>query len=373
MRKQLSLYSDRRYLRPPGRPHVALLYPFWGKNPENPADPLSGRFDAYLAAGHRFFEPGPFKDAELAVWPSEWEKGSLPLAHELARQASDAGKPFVIFFNSDSEERIPVPGSFIFRTSFRRSTRQPTEFAMPAWSEDFVERYLDGQVPIREKGARPVVGYCGFAFSQRALRSEPAAGLLRRGRGAARVLARLDLGTRGHRGTHLRTQAVWALAGSPQVETNFLLRKALFWNGAVQGGVMDFGAAQRSRREFVDNMVGSDYVLCLRGGGNFSYRLYETLSCGRIPVFVDTDCVLPYEGWIDWRAHCVWVPEGDIPRIAERVAAFHAALSPAEFRDLQRRCRALWEDWLSPTGFFANFYRHFDHGRTAEGGGSCAS
>ena len=107
-------------------------------------------------------------------------------------------------------------------------------------------------------------------------------------------------------------------------------------------------------------MVGSDYVLCIRGAGNFSYRLYETLSCGRIPVFVDTDCVLPYERWIDWPSLGVWLPEKDLPRIAERVAAFHELLSPTEFRERQRACRRLWEEWLSPVGFFANFYRHFE-------------
>lgn len=357
--RRLNVFSDERCL-PARRPHVVMLYPFWGENPEDSRDPSAGRFGRYAQDGRRMFGMTPLDRADVVVVPHEWEAGGANApARQAARAARQAAKPAVIFFGGDSEEEIAVEGATVFRTSFRRSARRPHEFAMPAWSEDFVERYLGGQVPIREKGARPVVGYCGFAFSRRALRSEPAAGLLRRGRGAARILARLDLGTRGYRGTHLRSQAVWALAGSPQVETNFLLRKALFWNGAGQGGVMDFGVAQRSRREFVENMVGSDYVLCLRGGGNFSYRLYETLSCGRIPVFVDTDCVLPYEGWIDWRAHCVWIPEADIPRIAERVAAFHAALSPSEFRDLQRRCRALWEEWLSPTGFFANFYRHF--------------
>ena len=113
------------------------------------------------------------------------------------------------------------------------------------------------------------------------------------------------------------------------------------------------------RREYVQNMVDSDYVLCARGGGNFSYRLYETLSCGRIPVFVDTDCVLPLESAIDWKGTCVWVDESDLNEIGSRVAAFHAALTPAEFADRQRACRRLWETHLSPQGFFAHFHEHF--------------
>lgn len=51
--------------------------------------------------------------------------------------------------------------------------------------------------------------------------------------------------------------------------------------------------------------------------------------------------------------------QADLPRIAERVAAFHDALSPAEFEARQHECRRVWEEWLSPQGFFANFFRHF--------------
>ena len=76
-------------------------------------------------------------------------------------------------------------------------------------------------------------------------------------------------------------------------------------------------------------------MLCARGRGNFSYRLYETLCSGRIPVFIDTDCVLPFEDVIDWRSLCVWVPEAEVDQVAERVADFHARLSPVELPELQ--------------------------------------
>ena len=114
-----------------------------------------------------------------------------------------------------------------------------------------------------------------------------------------------------------------------------------------------------ARNEYVQNMVESDYILCARGAGNFSYRLYETLCCGRIPVFIDTDCVLPLESSIDWKSHCVWVEGSDVAHIGDQVAAFHASLTPAEFADRQRACRALWETHLSPQGFFAHFPEHF--------------
>ena len=116
----------------------------------------------------------------------------------------------------------------------------------------------------------------------------------------------------------------------------------------------------KARREYVENIAESDYVLCARGIGNFSYRLYETLSMGRIPIFIDTDCVLPLDFDIDWRDYCVWVDTGDVDRIGDRVLEFHESLSDAEFEERQRAARRVWETHISPEGFFASFHRHFE-------------
>jgi len=112
-----------------------------------------------------------------------------------------------------------------------------------------------------------------------------------------------------------------------------------------------------ARAEFVENLRRSDYVLCARGGGNFSYRLYEALSAGRIPLFVDTDCVLPFEDEIDWRSLCVWVDERDVATVAEAVAARHRELGADGFEQAQRECRRVWEEYLSPEGFYGRFAR----------------
>nr|MDQ3805076.1 glycosyltransferase family 47 protein [Acidobacteriota bacterium] len=155
-----------------------------------------------------------------------------------------------------------------------------------------------------------------------------------------------------------RAQALYILSRSADVQTNIIVRDGWF-NRAFENGGVNVPLVRQSRAEFYENMFGSDYVLCARGMGNYSIRFYETLCSGRIPVFVNTDCVLPFEEWVDWRQYCVWVEEEELPHIAERVAEFHERLSPAEFQDLQMACRRLWEEWLSPYGFFKNFHRHF--------------
>lgn len=118
--------------------------------------------------------------------------------------------------------------------------------------------------------------------------------------------------------------------------------------------------AHKVRQEYFQNMIDSDYILCCSGYENYSIRLYETLSCGRIPVFINTDCVLPYDFAIDWKKYCVWVDRSELSLIGEKILDFHNNLSTQEFIDLQHECRQFWEKWISPEGFFSNFYRHLE-------------
>ena len=359
----MKIFSGKSYM-PPKEKHVVMLYPFWGKNPEDPGDPTSGRFDRYTELGRSIFREAELDEANVAVLPGPWERiahdrQAKDLALELCDQAEQAGKSVVIFFVNDSDEHIPVDNAVVFRTSMYRSTRNPNEFAMPVWSEDFVGRHLGGELQVRAKSSKPVIGFCGAADPL----SGPLLFLKRTKRLGRRAASRLRIKkTKEEIGNVVRGRALRTLSRSALVNTNFVIRRRFLGGASLPDGRVDLDRMQKIRLEYVQNMANSDYVLCARGGGNFSYRLYETLNCGRVPVFIDTDCVLPYESEIDWKSYCVWVDESEIPFIAEKVAEFHDNLSQQDFLDLQRRCRSLWEQWLSPEGFFTNFYRHFAAG-----------
>jgi hypothetical protein len=358
MNLKLKIFSDRKFL-PKGIGHVVMLYPFWGKNPEDGRTPESGRFDQYAAAGRSLFEMTSLAEADIAVLPIPWElatenEHAMKQAILFADHARQAGKMVVIFFCSDSDEEVPIGNSLVFRTSFYRSRRKANEFAMPAWSEDFVEKYLDGRLPVRLERRRPVVGFCGFAPLKASFKKK-VKNIVRRG--ASLVGLRKE--SVSNSGLVIRAKALEALSRSPLVETNFIIREHFLGGTLLPDRREDIALKHRVRQEYVQNIVDSDYILCARGAGNFSYRLFETLCCGRIPVFVDTDCVLPYYFDVEWGRYCVWVGESELPLIAEKVAEFHAKFSSQDLRDLQHECRALWEQRLSPTGFFMNFYRHF--------------
>lgn len=344
-----SIFSDRSFLASPSTPHAVILMPFWGTNPESPGDPDNGRFDRYAEIGSSFLSLATLADCDIGVFPQNWESAgerAVELAEPFSAACRGTGKTPVVFHGADSMEPIPVE-AVVFRTSLLRSRRQPNEFALPAWSEDFLANHLEGELRTRRKQALPVVGFCGNTMGGQPTRS--LAGSLRR------ALGRGEDPTEALAGHHPRTLALRALGRDARLETNFVLRET-FWAGAID----DSTARLRAREEYVRNMLESDYVLCVRGIGNFSYRLYETLCLGRIPVFVDTDCVLPLESDVDWRRHCVWVDETEIDRIGDLILEFHESVDDGEFEARQRACRELWESRISPQGFFASFHRHFE-------------
>lgn len=322
----LSFFSDRRFLRSTSE-CVEFLYPFWGAPPRSRRDPARSRYDAWIARGPSLARPAALEDALVGIFPTKLERvlpvdPNAALAREFAEMTAAAGVPAVAFLWSDWEEPVAIPGITLFRTSLRRSQRSRDEHAMPSWSEDFLEQYAGGRLILRTKRERPLVGFCGFPGGD-----DP-----------------LDRVRRVPQGEDPRPKAIRLLLTSSLVDTNFILR----WRFRSGG-----------REPYVRNMLESDYVLCVRGAGNFSYRLYEALSCGRIPVFVDTDCVLPAEDIVDWSSVGIWVESDQLDEIDEIVRDHHASLSPESFIDLQENARRIWEQHLAPDAFFANLGGHF--------------
>lgn len=356
--RRLRLYSDKNYI-PKGKTHVTLLAPFWGRQTEDLDVLYHHRFDHYLETGASLFEMVPLEQADYAVLPTDWdtveEDAKLPLA--FAEKARQAGKDVIVFLWGPSLEPVPIENAIVFRNSMLRSTHKRTEFPVPYWFEDFVEEYLDNQLVIRQKADKPTVGFCGFAEPLNPTPQQALVNLARKSR--AVLTGKTGNKAAGVFGRAIRTHAMQILDRSPNVRTNFII-KDRFWAGAVSpDGKADAARLRASRQEYLRNMLDSDYVLVVRGAGNASFRLFETLCSGRIPILVDTDCVLPYEEHVDWKQYCVWVDYSELPDIAEKVATFHHHLSAKDFVELQHACRTFWKEWLSPEGFFKHFHLHF--------------
>jgi hypothetical protein len=260
----------------------------------------------------------------------------------VARRARDAGLPCIFFRANDDPTPASPPWGTVYRTSIDRARRNPCEQAVPAIAEDLLAE-CGGEVVVRKKDERARVGFCGHVGS---------AGEILFRRALGRVLGG---GPRDKaRGMRLRARALEVLRTSDRIDTELIARTRI-WGGARIRSSAPEEAARREavRRDFLDNLIGCDYGLALRGKGNYSFRLYEILAMGRIPLFIDTRCVLPFETEIDWRQHCVWVEEADLAWADEIVAQFHADIHPDDFAALQLANRKLWLDYMTPPAIYS--------------------
>lgn len=309
--RMLKIWSDKKYLRclKDTRP---MLLPFF--NPELKEDgPESGRFDKWISEAQSIITMTNLDQSDVVIYPQD---PTIDKNGFLEFQAITAPKPLIVFFNSDSDQSIPVrDGGVLFRTSGLKSKSKPNERGLPAWSADY------GQFEPRFRNDKPSIGFCGQDFRPT-----------------------------------LRAQILNILEGSA-FEIDFI-RKKEFWGGLFAGGEKTNHGLEL-REEFVQNMTNNDYNVCMRGGGNFSYRLYETMSAGRIPILVDTDCILPL---------CLYstesknlfpiINQNELSTAAERIQSFHS-LHITDFKEIQNRIRRFWVNHLSPIGFFTDMAKEF--------------
>jgi hypothetical protein len=349
---KLKIFSDLQFL-PKNVAPVHILQPLLSKDGDGSV--------------HSRFEMTSLDDADYGVLPFDWlhvrgntwkpqlNLSEMQLANQFFQLVRKANKPLIVFFSDDaSYEKIPFEHTFVFRHSLLASRRQEKDFSLSAICEDFIQHYLEGELLIRQKKEKPTIGFMGFA--DRPSWQIKVKEVLYQ---AAMLLSRNNTTYFPYRGHFLRTQALDYLTNYSGVNANFVIRDSMaFFEQSTSAD-----SKMQLRLDYVKNLMESDYVLCCRGRGNFSYRIFEALCCGRIPIFIDTDCVLPYDFTIDWRKYCVWIDSKEVSHIGDKVVEFHSALSPHDFVDLQYECRSLWQKWLSQDGFFSNFWLHFEQKR----------
>lgn len=352
---RLRVYADPSHYEERHRKELTdILKAYW-----NNATP-DERLSKYGAWVERFDVVSTPDAADVHLLTMKWQHYVEHRRVDQVRSAIDiarrARKPIAVFSMGDFEANFPVEGADIhlFQASGYRSRKRTRHHGMPPFFDDPLAN-RGGQVLLREKRSRPTIGFCGQAGA-----SLP--------RHAARLVrARLrHLQWRfGHlrweppplEHTWFRQRVLDTLAQHAAVETSYVLRKQ-YRAGVTSARRMD--AEETSRREFVENVIGTDYTVCMRGGGNFSVRFYEALAMGRIPVFIDTDCILPYQHQINWKTYAVWIDHKNLRDAGRIVADFHAGLSPEQFRELQLACRHVWQERLTANGFYSNFHEHFD-------------
>ncbi|MBU3677755.1 MAG: exostosin family protein, partial [Chitinophagaceae bacterium] len=191
---------------------------------------------------------------------------------------------------------------------------------------------------------RPVVGFCGQATLSKSKAFKEHIKFLKENlRRFIKQPLRADYEPLFASGFQ-RARLLKLLEANAQIDTRFIYREH------YRGGANTAEEREKTTLEYYRNLRESQYVVCIRGGGNFSVRFYQTLLMGRIPVFVNTDCLLPFEDRISWKKQVVWVEWHEREKIAEKILQFHQQHTPESLKALQESNRAIWLNDLSLPG-----------------------
>lgn len=234
------------------------------------------------------------------------------IENELCRYKNNfkcsSNKKIIFFYSSDDDRSINFKKKFgldndqfiFFRVSGFRSKNNNNVIGMPY----IVKDYFSGKYKSKELS----LSYCGWpdnnSFKQKIVKD----------------LANLDY-------------------------ANFIIRdcwandkKDLY--GFTSEDSYKIGPTEESKKEFIDNIENNLYGLAIRGANNSSYRLYELFMMGRIPVLLNTDCILPFENEIPYKTNTIFINK--FSNIDEQIRKFHSKHTEEELIDIQRQNREIW-------------------------------
>lgn len=343
----IKLYVGPDYKEPKLFTHIELMFPFWGITAKPSTPYVRAAALQYQFSENDFVLADRIEDTDYVVVPYPYERlkavnpGRLRMIEE---EASRARKPILINGAGDIEPPITTPNAVIFRIGQYQYNKKPNEIAIPCIAEDLLESYCGGELRTRQKSERPSVGFTGWASLPLKTR------LITWVKELPITLASLVDTKRGaeHKGVLFRKRALAALSRNKRIEPHFTVRATFSGHEkTIIGPVAD------NRREFVETLLDSDYSLCVRGDPNISLRFYETLALGRIPLFLDTACVLPLADRINYRDFCVFVDWRDLDRMGDILADFHAKCTPERFEHMQQQARDVFKNYLRTDAFSA--------------------
>ncbi len=339
---------------------IDLLKPFVGK--ENGYSDQD-RLVEYDAVDFGIEISNSIENSDWAILPMSWnyylENKKQNLAFDFIRKAQVVNKKVLSWMSGDFGVKAPhFKNVVILRQSASLFVNRRISKGMPVFILDPLKyTFNDYNIYARRWDRLPIIGFCGQTDSDIRAHIKDSCRILFRN---IAFFTRLSLNEPQsiYPSVRLRETCLSILESSKDISTNFIRRRQ------YRAGAKDKNSLLNTSLEYFNNIRSSDYVLCARGGGNFSARLYETLAMGRIPIYINTNGLLPLDGIINWKNHMVWVEKNEINKLEEKILTFHEKLRGDDFIKLQLANRKLWETHLRIFNFYArllDFEKNSNH------------
>ncbi len=353
-KKGISLYTDLTHYIQSFRTELhPLLRPFV----KGQAISFNNLVRTYGESISRFNISDHIDDSTIAILPMSWNfykfQKNEKQAFEFIAKAEKSLLNIIAWSSGDTgvsplDERVVT-----FRSSGYKSKLLPNEKNQPLFFKDPLEVVKDG-ISVRQKQTLINVGFCGFTSGNPLQWVKQIVSI-----SYNNLLFHSGINVNEPQSLmsalYLRNLAMLNLQKNAHIKTNFIARKK------YRAGAKTSQDIERTTIEFYRNIIENDYTLCIRGGGNFSKRFYETLALGRIPILIDTDCHLPFEDTINWHDHILRVRVDQIPHLSKILIEYHNSISEEEFQKKQSANRKLWEEWLNGINFYAKYFEIYEN------------
>lgn len=337
----LKLYTDSKFLNEIHRKSVFPLL-----------------FDLYFLKDEVLLEHYKLVDSvlecDIVIFPIDYAKFLKERVAFLAlqKEAQTHNKPIWIYSGGDYGFTNYIKNSYTFRLGGFKSKLDEKTFIIPSFINDPYTTQLPQGFNVLQKEEKPTIGFVGHAQSGLTKYFKEFINHVKY-QAKRKLNKRIADSQPFYPSSTKRAQYLTKLNISEHLKTNFILRDS------YRAGVQTEADRQKTTQEFYENIYNNAYTFCIRGVGNFSVRLYETLAVGRIPIILNTDCKLPLSNSIDWSKHCIILDERKKMSLEAQILEFHQSKTDEEFLEIQKSNRALWKTHLVRQTYFINIYNIF--------------
>lgn len=116
------------------------------------------------------------------------------------------------------------------------------------------------------------------------------------------------------------------------------------WSPAVHSNEFDI---------FIQTALNSKFFLCPRGYGLNSFRLYEVMQLGCVPVVITDKFYLPWIDELDWSNFSVLIPECDIGMAYNKLLSMPTTM----YERLKDTGKKLYQEYFSLGGVYNNIIK----------------
>jgi hypothetical protein len=142
-----------------------------------------------------------------------------------------------------------------------------------------------------------------------------------------------------------------AMAAALQGHNEYLVRDVTpVW------GEADDRSLTAKTADFIDVMCRSVFALCPRGYGKTSFRLYEAMQLGCVPVYIYDEPWLPYADVLDWSELCVLVHVSE----ADQLHDILASKTARDIDAMRRRINELFPKYFTLAGVLRQLPRYLN-------------